>query len=301
MNKSLIPLVGLLQVSLASHHLDFGTCFLRFPYEKTLEIVNDSPLPASFSALPQPEQSQTLATYALEPSSGVVAPMSTQAVTLTLSTERLGVCHVPAAIKIGGREEPLTVTVAANGVGPKLRFEKPVLIGRRVSTMRGGVRSKRPSVSEVAGLGRSKEGRPAAADVAGLSRLKEGPLSEKSASRRGSASGRSVDSSERSARQSEVVPVEKSWSPCIEFGKVEVLKEMRKTILLVNDSLIPAEFKAFVGGKDSPFAVDRREGVIEAGATLELHVSYKYVHACLESDRARRRLPRKADLKRPAV
>jgi hypothetical protein len=263
-----------LQVSLASHHLDFGTCFLQFPYEKKLEIVNDSPLPASFSALPQPEQSQTLATYALEPSSGVVAPMSTQAVTLTLSTERLGVCHVPAAIKIGGREDPLTVTVAANGVGPKLRFEKPVVIGRRVSTMRGGVRSERPSVSEVAGLGRSKEGRPVAADVAALSRSKEGqPLLDKSASRRGSASGRSVDSSERSARRSEVVPVEKAWSPCIEFGKVEVLKEMRKTILLVNDSLIPAEFKAFVGGKDSPFAVDRREGVIEAGATLELHVS----------------------------
>lgn len=184
--------------------------------------------------------------------------MSAQTVTLTLSTERLGVCHVPAALKINGREQPFTVTVAANGIGPKLKFEKPAVIGRRASAMPPGKKSARPSLSDVARLIRSKEG-PV---------IEKPAVLETSQSRRASAR---ISATRKSA--SEILPVEKAWSPCIDFGKVEVLKEVRKAILVVNESLIPANFKAFVGGKESPFAVDRREGIIEAGTTLELHVS----------------------------
>jgi len=63
------------------------------------------------------------------------------------------------------------------------------------------------------------------------------------------------------------------WTPMLDFGKVPVLQEVQKVLYVTNASLIPAEFKTFVSGKDSSFSVDVREAVLQPGEEIALTVT----------------------------
>lgn len=40
-------------LELVNSVVDFGHCFLKYPYEKTIELSNKSPLPGCYEVLPQ--------------------------------------------------------------------------------------------------------------------------------------------------------------------------------------------------------------------------------------------------------
>ena len=59
----------------------------------------------------------------------------------------------------------------------------------------------------------------------------------------------------------------------VDFGRVEVLKEHSRVLHVTNHSLIPAEFKTFISGKDSAYSVDLREGNLAPGESAPITVT----------------------------
>lgn len=57
---------------LSAEAVDFGECFLDFPYTRTCVLKNDSPLPAKFSTQPQNKISRSLAEFEVTPNDGSV-------------------------------------------------------------------------------------------------------------------------------------------------------------------------------------------------------------------------------------
>ena len=63
------------------------------------------------------------------------------------------------------------------------------------------------------------------------------------------------------------------WRAAIDFEEVKVLKKIDRTFYVVNDSLIPAEVKTFIGGADSDFSVDVRDKTLGPGESYPVTVS----------------------------
>eukprot|EP00854_Cymbomonas_tetramitiformis_P000766 gene766-1240_t len=63
------------------------------------------------------------------------------------------------------------------------------------------------------------------------------------------------------------------WNPTIDFGKTDVLTRVDRKLFITNSSLIPAEFKTFISGKDSTFEVDVREATLAPGEEIALTIS----------------------------
>ena len=53
-------------VTVSTHELDYGDCFLQYPYKKVIELVNHSDLPAKFQLETQDEISQCVAVYEVD-------------------------------------------------------------------------------------------------------------------------------------------------------------------------------------------------------------------------------------------
>jgi hydrocephalus-inducing protein len=64
----------------------------------------------------------------------------------------------------------------------------------------------------------------------------------------------------------------RSKEAAIAFGKVPVLQEHVRELQIHNMSAIPAEFKLFVEARDSSFAVEPREAVLQPGESLAAQV-----------------------------
>merc|ERR1712091_387728 len=62
-------------------------------------------------------------------------------------------------------------------------------------------------------------------------------------------------------------------APTIDFGRRPVLVDAMQTLYLNNPSLIPAEFKTFIEGRDSTYQADCREGRLEPGESTEVNVT----------------------------
>lgn len=114
-------------VVLETGGIDFGECFLRHPYPDKLEIVNLHPsLPAKVEALPQDDQSKGLGEVLIEPSIASIEPNSKVTLGLSLAPVRRGRIQLPVRFLVhGGSRDALECVLAANAVGPTLRFEDP--------------------------------------------------------------------------------------------------------------------------------------------------------------------------------
>lgn len=62
------------KISIDQSMLNFGDCYLRYPYETELTLVNESRLPAHFELVPQDMLSQSLAQLVAEPSEADIMP-----------------------------------------------------------------------------------------------------------------------------------------------------------------------------------------------------------------------------------
>lgn len=114
-----VPKLGVL-----SHTIDFGECYLRYPYRQVLQLLNESKLPARFEVLPQDDKSGLLATFTAEPGEAGIPAKGSQLVEFLLNAERLGRIQLPVRIKtVGSRLPPLECTIECHAKGPSLLFQ----------------------------------------------------------------------------------------------------------------------------------------------------------------------------------
>ena len=116
------------EVTVSSHELDFGECFLRYPYKKAFELVNHSDLPAKFELIPQEDMARCVAEYEVDCPKGSIDPYSHKVVTVSFMTERLDKVQLPMFFKVIGLEdEPIEIQCIAHGIGPKLTVMPPTV------------------------------------------------------------------------------------------------------------------------------------------------------------------------------
>ncbi|XP_070194710.1 hydrocephalus-inducing protein homolog isoform X4 [Littorina saxatilis] len=108
-------------ISVLSPVLDYGRCFLRFPYQRCVKLHNDTDLPAKYIILPQEElniDNPPILYESPEPK-GVVAAHSVCEVPLEIRSQYLEEQEIPCFIAIfGSTDPPLHVHVACIGEGP---------------------------------------------------------------------------------------------------------------------------------------------------------------------------------------
>jgi hypothetical protein len=86
--------------------INFGNCFLRYPYVQNIVISNDSEHPARYEILPQDEHSAVIAEFTAEMPRGSIEPRSQLSVPITLVGDRLGKVNIPLLVRISGTDQP---------------------------------------------------------------------------------------------------------------------------------------------------------------------------------------------------
>ena len=109
-------------VRLSSKEIEFKECFLRYPYEEELILYNMSDIVhTKFEFLPQMPYTKSIATYEMEPSSGVIEPGDSMRIKIRLVTLKLGQIKIPIMLTVAGSvESPIQAIVIATAVGPKV-------------------------------------------------------------------------------------------------------------------------------------------------------------------------------------
>ncbi|EGR28756.1 hypothetical protein IMG5_169530, partial [Ichthyophthirius multifiliis] len=108
--------------------LDFGEIFLKHRDIQVVQLINNSNLQAKFEVQEQKVESKILASYEVEPSSGIIKPGEVFTIQVKLVTNRLGDITLPLAIVIIGSNNnlPQIINIIAQSVGPK------VLVGEQL-------------------------------------------------------------------------------------------------------------------------------------------------------------------------
>jgi hydrocephalus-inducing protein len=114
--------VSTVKLDLPLRELEFGDCFIRYPYEKDLKIINlSTAVHTKFEIAPQPKHTLSVASYETVPSVAVIEPGDSMNVKVRLMGQKLGPFKVPLTITIAGSTEPpMQAVLSFNTVGPKV-------------------------------------------------------------------------------------------------------------------------------------------------------------------------------------
>ncbi|XP_039769505.1 hydrocephalus-inducing protein homolog isoform X2 [Ornithorhynchus anatinus] len=103
----------------ANPDIRFGRCFLKYPYEKMVRLVNDDELPGCYGVLPQECNKMPTVLFSSPSPCGVIGPHSTVDIPVTLETQIPGEFLTTAYIATyGSKEPPLAVHLKSTGEGP---------------------------------------------------------------------------------------------------------------------------------------------------------------------------------------
>ncbi|NXF39877.1 HYDIN protein, partial [Nyctibius bracteatus] len=99
--------------------MTFGRCFLKFPYQQMLTLVNDSDLPGCYRILPQKQKEENAVRYSSPVMCGIIQPHGSVEVPFTLEVQATGeqdaIAHV---VVFGSEESPLKIDLVSTGEGP---------------------------------------------------------------------------------------------------------------------------------------------------------------------------------------
>lgn len=113
-------------ITLETPYLDYGRCFLQYPYTLNVTFVNPSYLPVKYEM--QPPSDKRILHYSTDPSRGIIEPRSTLNLPLQIETQVLGEIVSPIVFNIlGSLEDPLEVTVRCVGEGPVINVSSTEL------------------------------------------------------------------------------------------------------------------------------------------------------------------------------
>lgn len=112
--KCIVPAISLL-----TPVLDFGKCFRSHPYELTMELMNDSDLPAKYELIAQVAENRSSVLFSSPEPKGILHPHTISKVPLQIIAEKLEENYTVAYILIHGNSEPpIQVEVHCFGEGP---------------------------------------------------------------------------------------------------------------------------------------------------------------------------------------
>lgn len=207
--------------------------------------------------LPQDAASQSLGTFTAVPESGAIPAKGSKTVTLSLQAARLGRIQLPVYIRVAGsRNKPLQLVADAKAKGPWLELAvapKAALVpAARAPGPGGDVGGALISADGTGAAASTTDGAAGSSLDGGTSSLSALPAEASSSSHVTSASG----TKQRTGRKAKG-PKEPQWAAAasISFNKVQVLQPHTQQLLLRNPTLIDAEVKLFVEGRDSVFEV----------------------------------------------
>ncbi|XP_069882349.1 hydrocephalus-inducing protein homolog isoform X1 [Dipodomys merriami] len=106
-------------LQLVDTEVNFGRCFLKYPYEKTIQLVNNDDLPGCYAVLPQVYENSPTVLLSSSSPCGVISPHSTVDIPLTLETQAIGEHRSKVYISIfGSQDPPLVCQIKSIGEGP---------------------------------------------------------------------------------------------------------------------------------------------------------------------------------------
>lgn len=107
------------KLQVVNGEVDFGHCFLKYPYEKTIQLVNDADLPGCYQVLPQIYEDLPAVLLSSAAPCGIIPPHSTVHIPLALETQIPGKCKAIVYISIfGSQDPPMVCHVKSIGEGP---------------------------------------------------------------------------------------------------------------------------------------------------------------------------------------
>ncbi|XP_053771126.1 hydrocephalus-inducing protein homolog isoform X8 [Desmodus rotundus] len=108
---------------LVNTEVDFGRCFLKYPYEKTVQLVNPDDLPGCYEVLPQVREDPPAVLFSCPSPRGIIPPQSTIRIPLTLETQVPGKHTSPLYISVFGSQDPPVVChIRSIGEGPVIHI-----------------------------------------------------------------------------------------------------------------------------------------------------------------------------------
>ncbi|XP_042636791.1 hydrocephalus-inducing protein homolog [Orycteropus afer afer] len=103
----------------ANTEVNFGRCFLKYPYEKTIQLVNDGNLPGCYEVLPQVCEDTPPVLLSSPAPCGIIPPHSTVDIPLALETQVIGeVTTVVYISTFGSQDPPMACRLKTIGEGP---------------------------------------------------------------------------------------------------------------------------------------------------------------------------------------
>nr|XP_025038877.1 hydrocephalus-inducing protein-like [Pelodiscus sinensis] len=97
----------------------FGRCFLKFPYQQMVMLMNDTELPGCYGVLPQEDEEKPSVLYSSPRPCGIIQPHDTVEIPLTLAAQMTGQQDTVASIAMfGSKESPLKIYLVTVGEGP---------------------------------------------------------------------------------------------------------------------------------------------------------------------------------------
>ncbi|KAL4630327.1 hypothetical protein GN956_G15741 [Arapaima gigas] len=107
------------KVHLDTPLLELQRCFLSYPYQKCVRLINDGDLPACYGLLSQDFEKQPSLVYSSSHPRGILQPHEEVEIPLVLQAKTLGKLQVTARAAVFGSEEPpLEVILSCTGEGP---------------------------------------------------------------------------------------------------------------------------------------------------------------------------------------
>ncbi|XP_006878929.1 PREDICTED: hydrocephalus-inducing protein homolog [Elephantulus edwardii] len=115
-------------LSLVNAVVDFGHCFLKYPYNKVIQLVNNSDFPGCYKVLPQTHEDTPAVHLSTTTCCGVISPHATVDIPLALEAQLTGECTSIVYIStFGSQDPPLACHVKSVGEGPVI-YVTPVEI-----------------------------------------------------------------------------------------------------------------------------------------------------------------------------
>ncbi|XP_014384628.1 PREDICTED: hydrocephalus-inducing protein homolog [Myotis brandtii] len=104
---------------MANAEVDFGRCFLKYPYEKTIQLVNPDDLPGCYEVLPQVDEDSPAVLLSSPTPYGIIPPQSTVHIPLILETQVTGEHRSTIYISVfGSQGHPVVCQLRSIGEGP---------------------------------------------------------------------------------------------------------------------------------------------------------------------------------------
>lgn len=203
----------------------------------------------------QDQASQSLGTFSAVPESGTIPAKGSKVITLNLQAERLGRIQLPVYVRVAGsRNKPLQLVADAKAMGPWLDFAVKPKAARAAGSSCGAPAAAAEASDATATAG---AGEAAAAGGAMPGTLDGGSLPVLHAEV--SSASQLTTASKAGGRKGKgpKEPAAPQWAAAasIKFDKVQVLHPHSQVLLLRNTTLIAADVKLFVEGRDSVFEV----------------------------------------------